>query len=329
MAVTASNSNAAALDVRAALREGMARLRAAHVPSSTLAAELLLMHVLGRDRAWVYAHPEDAVDAAAAGEYFGLLARRAAGEPTQYLTGKQEFWGLEFEVTPAVLIPRPETEHVIEVALERLGEERGIKINMRTGEPSATLRVADVGAGSGCIAVALARELPHAEIVATDISGQALEVAGRNAKRLGVADRIRFVQTDLLQEVLRESRATAKGRKEFDLVVSNPPYVARDEAAELPREVREHEPEAALFGGPTGVDLYGRLIEEAAELLAPGGILVLELGYNCADAVRAMLSRRGAWVNVSITNDLAGIPRVIAAERVRDAARGWHGAGAE
>ncbi len=319
MAATAANStpmNSMPADVRSALKEGMARLRGANVASSTLAAELLLMHVLGRDRAWIYAHPEESLDAAAAEKYLALVARRAAGEPTQYLTGKQEFWGLEFEVTPAVLIPRPETEHVIEAALERLGEERGIKINMRTGEPSPALRVADVGTGSGCIAVALAHELPHAEIVATDISADSLEVARRNAERHRVADRIHFVQMDLLKSLLDETRSAAGDSKRFDLIVSNPPYVARNEADELPREVRDHEPEAALYGGPTGIELYGRLIEEAAELLSTRGVLVLELGYNCADAVRAILSRQRVWVNVSITNDLAGIPRVIAAERV-------------
>ena len=173
---------APAMDSRAALRQGMTTLRAAEVPSHTLAAELLLMHVLGRDRAWIYTHPEDMLEPAAVDRYFGLVARRAAGEPTQYLTGKQEFWGLEFEVTPAVLIPRPETEHVVEVALERLGE-RGIKINMRTGLPSPPLQIADVGTGSGCIAVALAHELPHAKILATDISDEALEVARSNASR--------------------------------------------------------------------------------------------------------------------------------------------------
>src|ERR1700751_1098522 len=160
-----------AMDVRAALKDGMAQLRAANVPSSTLAAELLLMHALGHDRTWLYTHPEAELDASAAREYLRLIARRSAGEPTQYLTGKQEFWWLEFEVTPAVLIPRPETEHVIEVALERLGA-RGIKINIQTGAPSPALQIADVGAGSGCIGVALARELPHAEVLATDISAQ-------------------------------------------------------------------------------------------------------------------------------------------------------------
>lgn len=301
-------------DVRAALRFGIGRLRRANVPSATLAAELLLMHSIGRDRAWIYAHPEVVLTAAEAQAYFGLLDRRAAGEPTQYLTGKQEFWGLDFEVTPAVLIPRPETEHVIEVALERFGEERGIKINMRTGSPTARLRIADVGTGSGCIAVALAHELPHAEIVATDMSEDALEIARRNAALHGTADRIRFIRTDLLAELLDPSHES----EFFDLIVSNPPYVAENDARDLPREVRDHEPAPALFGGPTGIELYERLIEQSAELLAPRGVLVLELGYNCADGVRAIMSRQRVWVNVSVTNDLAGIPRVIAAERARD-----------
>src|ERR1700722_5551436 len=184
-------------DIRAALKRGIAQLRAAETPSHTLAAEVLLMHTLQRDRAWLYSHPDKVLDIAVAEKYLALIARRAAGEPTQYLTGKQEFWGLEFEVTPAVLIPRPETEHVMEVALARLGE-RGIKIHMDTGAPRETLRVADVGTGSGCLAVALAWELPHAEVVATDISEPALEVARRNAARHGVADRIHFLQGDLL-----------------------------------------------------------------------------------------------------------------------------------
>ena len=284
----------------------MATLRAAEVPSHTLAAELLLMHVLGRDRAWIYTHPEDALETAAVDRYFALVARRAAGEPTQYLTGKQEFWGLEFEVTPAVLIPRPETEHVVEVALERLGA-RGIKIHMTTGLPSPVLQIADVGTGSGCIAVALAHELPHAEILATDISAAALEVARRNASRHGVADRVRFLETDLLESVGEASS--------FDLIASNPPYVARSESHELPREVRDHEPASALCGGPTGAELYPRLIEQAASSLRRKGILVLELGYNSLDHVRPLLYGQPAWVNVSVTNDLAGIPRVIAAER--------------
>jgi release factor glutamine methyltransferase len=282
------------------------------------------MHAAGRDRAWIYSHPESQLEPAAIEKYFALIARRAAGEPTQYLTGKQEFWGLEFEVTPAVLIPRPETEHVVEVALERLGM-RGIKINMRTGAPSPALRIADVGTGSGCLAVALAHELPHAEIFATDISRAALDVAGRNASRHGVAERIHFLECDLLEIFLGRTGSAVRARpagplrdagcERFDVIVSNPPYIARDEAKELPREVREHEPHSALFGGATGVEMYSQLIEQAGELLRPAGILVLELGNPAAEAVRAILEARPGWTHIAITNDLAGIPRVFAAER--------------
>jgi release factor glutamine methyltransferase len=296
------------IDIRRALKDGMAKLRVARVPSHTLAAELLLMHALKRDRTWLYTHPEALLETADAEEYFALIARRAAGEPTQYLTGKQEFWGLEFEVTPAVLIPRPETEHVMEVALARLGP-RGLKIHMDTGLPRKKLRVADVGTGSGCLAVSLAFELPHAEVFATDISAPALEVAGRNATRHAVLDRIHFLQTDLLETL-------GRGSHSLDLIVSNPPYVASNEADQLQREVRDHEPSQALFGGPTGVEIYARLIEQAGTLLRSGGILVLELGYNSAEHVRAILTEEKGWTNVSFTNDLAGIPRVASANRV-------------
>ena len=305
---SASNANGKAIDVRRALKEGMAKLRASLVPSHTLAAELLLMHALGRDRTWLYTHPEALLEPAGSAKYFELIARRATGEPTQYLTGKQEFWGLEFEVTPAVLIPRPETEHVMEVALARLGP-RGLKIYMDTGLPRERLRVADVGTGSGCLAISLAYELPHAEVFATDISEPALEVARRNATRHAAADRIHFLQSDFLEALRPESHS-------FDLIVSNPPYVGRNESAELQREVRDHEPDVALFGGPTGVEIYARLIEEAGELLRPGGMLVLELGYNSGEHVRAILAEQKCWANVSFTNDLAGIPRVAAADRI-------------
>lgn len=303
------------LDVRGALKEGMARLRAANTPSHTLAAELLLMHALGRDRTWLYTNPEAELEAAVSERYFALVARRVAGEPTQYLTGKQEFWGLEFEVTPAVLIPRPETEHVIEVALERLGA-RGLRIDMVTGAPSPALRVADVGTGSGCLAVALAQELPHADVFATDISPAALEVARRNAARHGVSERIHFVETNLLESLLRDARRTGRQSSLFDLIVSNPPYIARGDADELPREVREYEPHVALFGGPTGIELYARLIKQAGSLLSSDGILVLELGHNSSEHVCSIIAGLPEWTDIGITNDLAGIPRVITAAHV-------------
>ncbi len=293
-------------DLRTALKEGIARLRDGHVPSHTLAAELLLMHVLGRGRAWLYSHPEAPVDPAIAERYFGLISQRVAGTPTQYLVGQQEFWGLEFEVTPSVLIPRPETEHVVEVALERLRQNR---------ELNAELRVADVGTGSGCLAVALAHELPGTRVVATDISPLALEVACRNAARHGLGSRIEFVPCNLLDVFLHESQTTNHGSQPFDLIVSNPPYVSRGEAGSLPREVREHEPAEALFAGEHGLEIYQPLIQQAEKLLVPRGILVLELGYNAAARVRSLLDP-AAWTNVDITNDLAGIPRVLAATRL-------------
>jgi release factor glutamine methyltransferase len=299
------------LDIRSALKWGMAQLRNAEVPSPTLAAEVLLMYALGRDRTWMYSHHEERVDDAALQKYFMLIARRAAGEPTQYLTGHQEFWGLDFEVTPAVLIPRPETEHVMEVALARLGE-RGFKIHMDTGQPRETLQVADVGTGTGCLAVALAHELPHAELLATDISAVALEIARKNAIRNHVLERIRFVEADLFPSSAEPPTAS------FDLIVSNPPYIAESDAATLQREVRDHEPHSALFAGPTGTEIYERLVPEAAARLRDRGILVLELGYDSAGRVRELFdASSSSWTNVAIAMDLAAIPRVIAATRVR------------
>jgi release factor glutamine methyltransferase len=317
------------MDIRTALKNGITRLRDANTSSYTLAAELLLLHVLGRDRTYLYAHPEDSISSHDEERYFALIARRAAGEPTQHLTGKQEFWGLEFEVTPDVLIPRPETEHVIEVTLDRLAvrELRGGRPNKNDG---AVLHIADVGTGSGCIAIALAKELPAASFVATDISASALVVAGRNAARHGVDQRILFVEANVLDRTavpdvsgeLLSARVVGSERVFsskvapllFDLIASNPPYVSRKEADTLAIEVREHEPAIALFGGEEGYEIYADLIAQAASHLRSGGILVLELGYNSLPAVQPLLESAG-WSNVGVTNDLAGIPRVIAAEK--------------
>lgn len=287
------------MTVRSALRDGMAQLAAANTPSHALATELLLMHVMGRNRAWIYAHPEVELSEQASQQFFGLITKRARGVPTQYLTGKQEFWGLEFEVTPAVLIPRPETEHVIEVALERIRE------CTQAGRDS--LHLADVGTGCGCIAITLAKELPNAQILATDISADALKIAMRNAEKHGVAQRVRFVECDLLESEKCESQI-------FDLIVSNPPYVARAEERGLAREVREYEPHTALFGGATGTEIYARLIAQASKHLRPGGLLVMEVGYGASERVRAMLGA-DSWADIRIANDLAGIARVISAKR--------------
>jgi release factor glutamine methyltransferase len=284
------------MNLREALKQAVGELRAANVPSPTLAAELLLMHVVDASRAWLYAHIDDPLDPAAAERYRALIARRASGTPTQYLTGVQEFWGLEIEVTPDVLIPRPETEHVIEVTLARLGQ-------LRSRE---ALRVVDVGTGSGCIALALARELPAAQIFATDVSARALVVARRNAERHGFSDRIKFIEASLLAPFAPRS---------LDVVVSNPPYVSRKDAASLPREVREHEPHLALFAGEEGMEVYPALIAEAGERLVAGGLLVMELGYDVSERVETLLDTAD-WQDIAITKDLAGIPRVIAATRI-------------
>ncbi len=242
-----------------------------------------------------------------------------------------------------MLIPRPETEHVIEVALDRLAvrELRAGRKQTLTGEG---LQIADIGTGSGCIAIALAKELPGITIYATDISSAALAVAKRNAARHAVADRIRFLECNLLDGFIDRgaaavgssivvaqhaapllgnttpnaeagSRNTGHGSRLFDLIASNPPYIGRREAATLMREVRDHEPEIALYGGEEGYELYAGLITQAAAHLKPSGILVLELGHNSLPAVQPLLDAP-TWANVGVTNDLAGIPRVLAAERL-------------
>jgi release factor glutamine methyltransferase len=291
--------------VRGILRAGIARLRQADVPSFTLSAELLLLHVTGRDRTWIYSHPEEILPPAEITTFFTLVDRRCQGEPTQHLTGKQEFWGLEFQVTPDVLIPRPETEHVVEVALDRLAvrELRAGRSPKLSGEGVA---IVDIGTGSGCIAIALAKELPSAIVYASDISPSALEVARRNADRLGFAARIRFLESHLFDGFLP---------LKFDLIVSNLPYIGRRETNSLPREVRDHEPEVALYGGEEGYELFGALVAQSQSFLKSGGLLVLELGHDSLPAVQPLLGTP-AWANIAVTNDLSGIPRVLSAERL-------------
>jgi release factor glutamine methyltransferase len=291
--------------LREVLRQAVARLRKADVPSFTLAAELILLHVTGRDRAWIYSHPEEILLPAEIAGFFALVDRRCQGEPTQHLTGKQEFWGLEFQVTPDVLIPRPETEHVVEVALDRLAV-RELRAGRSTKLSGEGVTIVDIGTGSGCLALALAKELPSAIIYASDISAAALEVARRNAERLGFAARIRFLQSHLFDAFLP---------LKFDLIVSNLPYIGRREADSLPREVRDHEPEVALYGGEEGYELFGPLVAQAQSFLKHGGLLVLELGHDSLSAVQPLLETH-AWANTALSNDLAGIPRVLSAERL-------------
>jgi release factor glutamine methyltransferase len=314
------------MDFRTALKHGITQLRAAHIGSDTLAAELLLLHATQRERTFLYSHPEAELTADEALAYQNSLDRRISGVPVQHLTGKQEFWGLSFEVTPDVLIPRPETEHLIEVALDRLALRE-----LRAGRPNkndgAGLLIADIGTGSGCIAIALAKELPQAQFVASDVSPSALEVARRNAAKLSFSRRIQFVESNLFASLFslgyhyvlppkgRSSRSRIPQEPTlFDMVISNPPYIGRRESSSLAREVRDHEPVLALYGGEEGYEFYADLIAQSGAQLKPGGLLVLELGHDSLPAVQPLLDAR-LWTNISITNDLAGIPRVIAAER--------------
>jgi release factor glutamine methyltransferase len=275
-----------------ALTRATKRLTAAGVAEAALDAELLLRHATGWDRAALLAEPGAEVPAAAARRFHALVEERARRRPLQHLTGLQAFWRHEFLVTPAVLIPRPETEVLVEAALDLLPRTRG-------------LVVVDVGTGSGCIALSLVSERPAAEIHATDISRAALDVAEDNARRLGCAPRVRFHLGDLLDPV-----ADLAGR--VDMVVCNPPYVSAADAAALAPEVRDHEPPLALFPPGDAYAVYRRLVPQAARTLGPGGRLLLEIGQGMSDGVVDLC--RGAGFNVErVLPDLQSIPRVVVA----------------
>ncbi len=259
-------------------------------PRSHADATLLLLHALQWSRAELLARPQHCLQPEEERLYREHLEKRARGIPIQYITGEQEFWGLPFSVTPDVLIPRPETEHLVEVVLERFRDH-----------PAP--RIADVGTGSGAIAIALANALPQAQITAVDISEAALAVAKKNAARNGVAAQIRWLHSDLLAGVLQEN---------FDAVVSNPPYIAEAERAALPVEVRDHEPSLALFAGTTGLEIYERLIPQACRVLAPAGWLFLEIGFGQQAAIEKFLCD---WQQVAFVPDLQGIARVACAQK--------------
>jgi release factor glutamine methyltransferase len=257
-------------------------------------AELLLMFTLGCERAYLYAHPERELSAEECDRYETALGARMRGVPAQYITGHQEFWGMDLIVSPAVLIPRPETEHVIEVVLDTAKFTHG---------PEHKLRLADVGTGSGCIALALANELPQAEVVAIDISSSALEIARANAARLRLESRIHFKQADLLDGLESAS---------LDFVVSNPPYVGDSEEDQVQLEVRKYEPRNAVFAGDRGTEVIERLIPQAHTALKLGGWLVMEISGTIAQEVSRLLRD---WNDVQLTPDLQSIPRVIRARK--------------
>ena len=301
------------MHLREALTSAITRLTADHAPSPRLNAELLLMFTLNCDRAYLFAHPERELTSDEQTRYESALAERVRGVPAQYITGHQEFWGMDLIVTPAVLIPRPETEHVIETVLElRTSDLRPQTSDSGTDTAPAEVqrprsevevRILDVGTGSGCIALELAKEFPHAEIHATDISVAALEIARANAARHQLEHRIQFHQADLLEGL------NVTG---LDFIVSNPPYVGESEEDQVQLEVRKFEPRNAVFAGPTGVEVIARLLPQAHAALRPGGWLVLEISGTIAGSVGELLK---AWDDVRIIADLQSIPRVAQARK--------------
>lgn len=299
------------MQLKASLAEAITRLTTAQVPSPRLNAELLLMFVLNCDRAYLFAHPERELTDVERNQYQAALAERARGVPAQYITGHQEFWGMDLIVTPAVLIPRPETEHLIEAVQKLVGQtllsansHPASGVASAVGTPKFPLRIADVGTGSGAIALALAKEFPQAEIHATDTSASALEVARANAARLQLANRIHFHQADLLAGL----------DPPFDFIVSNPPYVGESEEDQVQLEVRKFEPRSAVFAGPAGTEIIARLIPQARVALRPGGWLLMEISGSIAAKTKFLLA---GWDEVRILPDLQSIPRVAQARKPR------------
>jgi len=294
------------MQLRTALKTGLETLLQHQVPSAQLGAELLLMHVLDCERAFLHSNAEMELPPEKFERYFLLIEERSTGKPTQYITGHQEFWGLDFEVNPDVLIPRPETEHTVEQVLD---------LTRRSGWPKdARLRIVDVGTGSGCIALALASELPRAILFGADISRLALVVASRNAVRLGMPERVKFLESDLLARFLDKDFLGT-----FDFVVSNPPYVGKQDIEMVQREVRQFEPRIAWGNLEQGNEIYARLFPQAFEVLKPGGFAVTEIGYNMRDQVLALLGQE--WTEIEVMPDLAGIPRVVSAKKKESGAR--------
>jgi release factor glutamine methyltransferase len=282
------------LTIADALREAAMALRVAGVEEARREAGSLLSHATGRDRTFIITHADEELTPDQLSALRAAIKRRAAGEPLQYITGRQEFYGLEFEVTPDVLIPRPETELLVETALELL-------------KKVTSPLLCDVGTGSGCIAVALLRARGDARALALDVSPEALRVAGRNAWRHGVGGRVLTLVSDCLEALRSEEYADLR----FDLIASNPPYVAEEDLAGLQREVRDHEPRVALTPGGDGLAVIRRLLAEAPRHLKPRGHLLLEIGFGQHEQVAALLDPR-AWQLLAIHKDLQGVPRTVA-----------------
>lgn len=282
------------LTIAGALREASEVLRASGVAEPRREAVSLLSHALSRDKAFLITHSDELLTAEQLRSYLSSVERRAAGEPLQYIKGTQEFYGLDFEVNENVLIPRPETELLVETALDIL---KG------TDSPL----VCDVGTGSGCIAVSLLHTRRDARALALDVSSAALEVAARNAARNGVAERIDFLVSDCFDALASNGHDAAR----FDLVASNPPYIAEDDLETLQREVREHEPRLALTPGGDGLKVIRRLVSESPRHLKPGGHLLIEIGFDQHEHVASLVDPR-VWTLLGIHRDLQGIPRTVA-----------------
>ena len=272
--------------------------------NARLDAEVLLRFILNRDRAWFMTHANEPLDEDKRGLFEKAVARRAKREPLQYIVGKQEFWGLDFIVRPEVLIPRPETELVVETALKITERVR------RSTEADTPFTIVDLCTGSGCIAVSLAREMRNARFFAIDTSGKALAVARENARKHGVSERIRFLEGDLFQPL-----EELDFRSQVDIVTANPPYIRSGDLRGLQPEVRDYEPEIALIAGPEGGEIHQKIIEAAPAFLKKHGSLIMEMGEGQAEALIEIMNENGKYAAPEILKDLAGIERVIVAKK--------------
>lgn len=295
------------------LNKGRALLEEAGLTEARIDAELLLLYVSEQTRSFLFVHKNDECSEDAQNQYLALIERRKAGEPVQYITGSQEFMGLDFEVNPSVLIPRQDTEILVEAAIEAAG----------VIESADTLCILDMCCGSGAIAVSMAHYLPHSRVTACDISPEALKTAAANAVQNSVEERICFLQGDLFA-ALDGTGCGDKGgddRKIFDLILCNPPYIPTGVIPSLQREITEHEPFTALDGGDDGLDFYRILAEESQRYLNAGGHLLMEIGYDQADDVCALLEKQKdsgemCYTEIQVLQDLAGLDRVVHCVRV-------------
>jgi len=278
------------MNISDAIALGGDALRQASIAEPEREVNLLLRHSLKRDAAFIYAHPEYRLDAVESILFKAVLKRRVAGEPFQYISGVQEFYGHEFKVTPDVLIPRPETEILVEAAIKELDHK-------------ADAKFCEIGVGSGCIAISILKAVPSAVAVAVDISKAAIDVARMNADSHDVLDRLSLKESDVFSNV---------SEFEFDLIVSNPPYVTLPDIETLQKEVREFEPRTALVGGQDGLDIIRTLVSEAPKYLRPKGMLLIEIGWDQSDRVREMFENR-TWHDLMLLDDLQGIPRIVQA----------------